>query len=726
MKRRETGKRQISIVLAAAMLFLSVPPMEGMAASKPGVYGKMTDSYKDSVYYERLMEVELTGNQVTDLIAVAASQLGYTEGTDKNDLSGNGKGSGDCTEYGNWLGKNKLPWCASFVSWCFEEAGIPTSIMPRTAGCGVLRSSVYKKGATWHSVDSGYKPKAGDLVMYEKLVQKEDGNYYYVYAARDKNGVPDTTSHVGIVVKDFDESRKTYAVIDGNGNQGRVKYLADQKLYMAGPVYGGGTMNRIQGFITPAYTTGSGKGYDGGAGDTGSAKKTLQVTLTKATDPEYTAKEKVEETNAVVVSRIEKTAGSVVAASGITLRDADGSAIKDHRERVTNVSASTTVFHTWYDIQKELGVTLKPGTTYIYQFYVVVDNQTFRGEQYKLTTKGDPASYTAGADNAGDSQSPGKTAGAAGSGGTGTGSSGGSSVGTAGTGSSAMTGSDTANTGKNTPTSNVSGQGISSGDTASSGNTASSGKTAVSSQGTSSSGTTVSGKTTSSGKTAVTSQGTSSSDTAISGKTTVSGQGTNSSDTASSGKTTGSSQATGSGKTARSSRATISGRTTRSVQSTSADGSVSILAPSYHGTGTWITGMGGRAWRLQKPDGGYLASQWGLIDGTWYLFGNDGYTGTGWQKVDGAWYYFHPNAAMATGWVSVDGRWYHLNGSGTMETGWAFVDGRWYYLDASGAMRTGWQNVSGSWYYLDASGAMLANGMTPDGYWVDADGVWVR
>ena len=156
------------------------------------------------------------------------------------------------------------------------------------------------------------------------------------------------------------------------------------------------------------------------------------------------------------------------------------------------------------------------------------------------------------------------------------------------------------------------------------------------------------------------------------------------------------------------------------------NGRIQILAPSYHGTGTWIAGMGGRSWKLQRPDGRYLASQWGLIDGTWYLFGSDGYTGTGWKQVEGAWYYFRPDAAMATGWVLVDGHWYHLNGSGAMETGWVLVGGRWYYLDASGAMRTGWQNVSGTWYYLDGSGAMLANTMTPDGYLVDANGAWIH
>ena len=697
MKRRGKGKRQISILLAAAMVFLSVPPMEGLAASRPGVYGKMTDSYKGSIYYQRLMEVELTGDQVMDLIAVAASQLGYTEGTDKNDLSGNGKGSGDCTEYGNWLGKNRLPWCASFVSWCFEEAGIPTSIMPRSAGCSVLRNSVYNKKATWHSVDSGYKPQAGDLVMYEKLVQMDDGRYYYVYAGRDKNGVPDNTSHVGIVVTDFDTSRQTYDVIDGNGNQGRVKYLADQKLYMAGPVYGGGTMNRIQGFITPAYTTGGGKGYAGGSGQgTGSIKPSLDVALAKTTDPQYAAMEKVEETNAVVMSRVSKNAGSSVTASGITLWRADGSVIKEHKERVTNVGRSTTQFHIWYDIQKELGVTLDPGTTYSYQFYVVVDDETFRGEKYKLETKGDTVSYTAGADAVGGGQAD-RTSGTTGS----------SSVpSTAGTDVSSTAGA--ASTG-------VSG----SAGMASTGVSGSAGMKSTGEGG--------STGMTSSGKGAAASTG--SELAASSGKAAGSADPASSEQKTSSARTTSSGRATGSARTTSSSSSASSGRTTRAVssgQGASSNGRIQILAPSYHGTGTWIAGMGGRSWKLQRPDGRYLASQWGLIDGTWYLFGSDGYTGTGWKQVEGAWYYFRPDAAMATGWVLVDGHWYHLNGSGAMETGWVLVGGRWYYLDASGAMRTGWQNVSGTWYYLDGSGAMLANTMTPDGYLVDANGAWIH
>lgn len=797
MKKQGKGRRLVSGLLAAVMLCLAVPPMESAAASRPPEYNKMSSSYKGSVYYQRLMEVELTGNQVTDLIAVAASQLGYTEGTNKNDLSGNGHGTGDCTEYGNNLGKNGLAWCASFVSWCFQEANIPTSIMPRSAGCGTLRNSVYNKGATWHSVNSGYQPKAGDLVMYEKLVKMDDGEWYYVYANRDKNGVPDNSSHVGIVVTDFNLSKQTYDVIDGNGNAGKVKYLADQKLYMAGPVYGGGTMNRIQGFITPAYTTGSGTGYHG---DTGTKEQTLNVTLTKATDPQYTSKEKIEETNATVVSCITKPAGSSITSNGIILSAADGSIIKEYMENVTNVRNSTTTFHAWYDIQEELGVTLKPGVTYIYQFCAVVNNQTFLGEQYKFKTKGSTPSYTVSFDAAGGSVSPSSKKVAYGEAygdlpiptrdhysflGWYTSKNGGNLV--ASSNEVKLNGNQTLYAQWELGEENEENQDIQNSQSAAvslvssnaagqkgtitisaaspqfygtltkpvgsrlsrimvnvytpTGNKISGFEEEIGSSQDSNSEVNftytlgnarvqqlVSGETYQYEFYAVVDdkayisdrynfqvqRTSSSSNTNTSASTSTKNDSDKSTSQSSNSSSSGSTSSTSSSGSTSSQRAevpynsgsTSSSTSSRPASSQRADGSFWISAPSYYGTGTWSANAGNKAWKLRTPDGSYLASQWGFVDGVWYLFGDDGYTCSGWQMVNGSWYYFYPNAMMATGWAAVNGRWYYLNGSGVMTTGW--------------------QNVGGVWYYMDASGAMLANTITPDGYWVDASGAWIH
>lgn len=144
---------------------------------------------------------------------------------------------------------------------------------------------------------------------------------------------------------------------------------------------------------------------------------------------------------------------------------------------------------------------------------------------------------------------------------------------------------------------------------------------------------------------------------------------------------------------------------TTAAANTGSAQNIQITSPSYTGTGSWQSNSTGTAWKLQKPDGSYAVSEWGNIDGSWYLFGEDGYTCSGWQKVNNEWYYFQPNAAMQTEWI--------------------LLDDKWYYLDAAqGAMKKGWIQLDGIWYYLGPDGALLTNGITPDGYYVDENGTW--
>lgn len=79
------------------------------------------------------------------LAEVAYSQLG-TKGTNKN-----GKGSGDYQKYGKWYGNNGVQWCAQFVSWCVNQAGVSTSIVPKAQACtSMQKSKYYKNGILLH------------------------------------------------------------------------------------------------------------------------------------------------------------------------------------------------------------------------------------------------------------------------------------------------------------------------------------------------------------------------------------------------------------------------------------------------------------------------------------------------------------------------------------------------------------------------------------------------
>lgn len=105
-----------------------------------------------------------TGNQREDIVAVAETQKGYHEGAN------------DDTKYNRWngvingypLGGYGYPWCQCFVSWCANQAGIPTDIIPKTAGT-YTGSDFFKNRGIWqNSAGYGgtYVPHRGDIIYF--------------------------------------------------------------------------------------------------------------------------------------------------------------------------------------------------------------------------------------------------------------------------------------------------------------------------------------------------------------------------------------------------------------------------------------------------------------------------------------------------------------------------------------------------------------------------------
>ena len=90
-------------------------------------------------------------------------------------------------------------WCAAFVCWCAEQAGCPN---PHEVDCDRLRQYFIKKG-TWHGISSGYKPVAGDCIIYgydtdsgtqhTGLVVRSDGNNIYTIEGNWSNRVCEKT-----------------------------------------------------------------------------------------------------------------------------------------------------------------------------------------------------------------------------------------------------------------------------------------------------------------------------------------------------------------------------------------------------------------------------------------------------------------------------------------------------------------------------------------------------
>lgn len=113
-----------------------------------------------------------TGNQRTDIVEVAKTQIGYHEGS----LEGTTNGSNNYTKYNVWNGKISgygsngygYAWCHAFVSWCANQAGIGTDIISKTAGTSTGRSFFVNQGTYRQSAANGgnYVPQSGDIIYY--------------------------------------------------------------------------------------------------------------------------------------------------------------------------------------------------------------------------------------------------------------------------------------------------------------------------------------------------------------------------------------------------------------------------------------------------------------------------------------------------------------------------------------------------------------------------------
>lgn len=129
-----------------------------------------------------------TGNMAVDLAEVAYTQIGYHEtGTNH-------------TKYNQWYYGNDTTaaWCAIFISWCANQAGIPQSIIHRTTyaypGSDDFNIPYYSFSST--------QPAKGDLIFVENNGKLNYGDVYGF-------------DHVGIV---YSVDSSYIYTVEGNDN----------------------------------------------------------------------------------------------------------------------------------------------------------------------------------------------------------------------------------------------------------------------------------------------------------------------------------------------------------------------------------------------------------------------------------------------------------------------------------------------------------------------------
>ena len=187
---KKTFARFLSLALVLVIALSLVAP----ASAATGGY---SSSYKSGKYYTRLKNVTLTGNQRTDIVNIAKSQIGYMEGNNSSQLAGTTAGSKNYTEYGRWFGSQDM-WCQMFVSWCADQAGVSKSVV-RKGSYTPSELQFFKDQGRAHSrasiVNGSYTPQPGDIIYFK--------------SSRNSN----PTNHVGIVTG---YSNKTIYTVEGN------------------------------------------------------------------------------------------------------------------------------------------------------------------------------------------------------------------------------------------------------------------------------------------------------------------------------------------------------------------------------------------------------------------------------------------------------------------------------------------------------------------------------
>ena len=209
-------KRRVIQILSALLCSLTVfscfaVNSSAAAFSYKSAANGVSSAYKNSRFYKNLTQIQLTGDGVTDVLAVALTQVGYVEGTNEQGFGGTQGGGGNYTEYTYNMGKvgsYSYAWCAAFVSWCLLQSGCTTqntqgawcrnhegdkNYIWREVGCYRWYNQL-KRFGYGHAADGKYMPKSGDLVFFESsehigiVRYAKDGMVYTIEGNTSKSG----------------------------------------------------------------------------------------------------------------------------------------------------------------------------------------------------------------------------------------------------------------------------------------------------------------------------------------------------------------------------------------------------------------------------------------------------------------------------------------------------------------------------------------------------------
>lgn len=116
------------------------------------------------------------------IIEIASAEIGMKENPPNSNK----------TKYGQWFGLDGKAWCGIFVSWCYNQAGIPLEPIGFTHGYAGCQTAVEHYKHTNQITDN---PVEGDIVFFDW-----NGDHHF--------------DHTGIFVKKIDDDH--FETIEGN------------------------------------------------------------------------------------------------------------------------------------------------------------------------------------------------------------------------------------------------------------------------------------------------------------------------------------------------------------------------------------------------------------------------------------------------------------------------------------------------------------------------------
>ena len=187
------------------------PIMQMMA----GMLSNVSDDVASGRPNNMIMPGETPGD-IKRMIDIALQQVGYHERNSDGSL-----GRGNHTKFGAWYGMDGQPWCAMFVSWAADQAGLLGNVVPKHAYTPTGAKAYMQKGL-YAPRESGYQPREGDAIYF---FSKEKGRI----------------GHVGIVVAYDPENQRVYTVEGNTSNAVRVRHYDINSTYIHGYGRNGGT-----------------------------------------------------------------------------------------------------------------------------------------------------------------------------------------------------------------------------------------------------------------------------------------------------------------------------------------------------------------------------------------------------------------------------------------------------------------------------------------------------